>query len=100
MVQIVEGRVTLETAPGHHFTFDSLKDLHTRALMAGIPTNATLTRIAWHFRPDLQAPQQVSVYYRVDTEAFPRFPESPPPPQAAPLAAPPQFPNPITTQEK
>lgn len=102
MAKIVNGRITLE-CPGT-FTFDSIKDMHTRALMVGVPTDASITHIAWHVR-EPGAPQQVSVYFLVEPEAsFTRTAEPPPaPPIEPPPYSGPQtghlFPNPLTTQE-
>lgn len=125
VAEIVEGRITLETPGDQVFTFETIKDLHTRALMVGIPTHATITRIAWHARADTNAPQQVSVYFIARPHDFVRYPEplpmpaapAPTPPEHAAPAGPPlhtppfppadattpqggqQFPDPITTQD-
>jgi hypothetical protein len=99
MVQLVEGRITFETDAEHPLTFDRLKDLHTRALMVGLPTDATITRISWHLRETPSAPYQVSVYWQVKPEGpYHRQPEEIPAPPLPSLTSNP-FPNPLRTQE-
>ncbi|MBG0819146.1 hypothetical protein [Planomonospora sp. ID82291] len=65
MTELLRGSLTLRTAPGVPFTISGLMDMHARALMLGIPTNAQVWGIQFVEAQDAPGRQEVTLHWRI-----------------------------------